>query len=162
MYTKQKTQSGFTLLELLVVLAIIGLIASIIVIALSTARSKSRDAKRAGDVRQIMNAMEQYRIANNYYPTGTLSLVSVGDGINLDNALSVNNAADFVPQYIAFLPIAPLPADGDCSPDPGYGNNNYWYSVEDDGSNYYLVFCVGGQTGGLSAGVHTASSGGIR
>jgi len=159
---KQKAQSGFTLLELLVVLAIIGLLASVVIIATQSARSKARDAKRAGDVRQIMNAMEQYHIANNVYPTGTLSILSFGPGTNIDNPLALDSAPNFVPQYIAFLPVSPLPADGGCSPNTGLGNNNYWYSVADDGSSYNLVFCVGAQTGGLSAGVHTATSGGIQ
>jgi prepilin-type N-terminal cleavage/methylation domain-containing protein len=53
-------RKGFTLIELLVVVAIIGLLATVAVIAFSGVRSKARDAKRAGDARQIRAALESY------------------------------------------------------------------------------------------------------
>lgn len=57
-------QKGFTLLELLVVISIIGILIAIGTAAFSTAQRKSRDARRRGDVKQIQNAFEQYYAAN--------------------------------------------------------------------------------------------------
>lgn len=61
-------REGFTLIELLVVIAIIALLSGVILASLSTARMKSRDAKRVSDLRQIKIALELYFDANNKYP----------------------------------------------------------------------------------------------
>lgn len=52
------TERGFTLIELLVVIAIIGLLSSVVLASLNTARTKSRDARRLSDIRQIQTALE--------------------------------------------------------------------------------------------------------
>ncbi len=60
--------SGFTLIELLVVIAIIGILSSVVLASLSTARQKSRDAKRVSDLGQVQLALELYFDANQSYP----------------------------------------------------------------------------------------------
>lgn len=64
-------KKGFTLLEVLIVIAIIGILVSIGLASYSTAQSKSRDAKRRGDLKAMQNAWEQYYAAsaNASYPT---------------------------------------------------------------------------------------------
>ena len=66
---------GFTLLELLVVIGIIGLLASIIVVNLTGARKKARDIKRVADIRTIQPALESYYGKNGYYPTALSAMV---------------------------------------------------------------------------------------
>ena len=61
----QTHNKGFTLIELLVVVAIIGILAAIVLTALSSAREKTRDAKRISELRQLVNAIEMYRLDNN-------------------------------------------------------------------------------------------------
>jgi prepilin-type N-terminal cleavage/methylation domain-containing protein len=56
----QSGERGFTLVELLVVISIIGVLATLVLLQLGTARSKARDAKRISDVNQIRSAVEQY------------------------------------------------------------------------------------------------------
>jgi prepilin-type N-terminal cleavage/methylation domain-containing protein len=53
-------QKGFTLIELLVVISIIGLLASVVLVALNGARVKARDAKRISDKKQVITAMNLY------------------------------------------------------------------------------------------------------
>lgn len=64
-------KKGFTLIELLVVIAIIGLLSTLAVVALSSARTKSRDAKRLSDLKQVQTALELYFTDNNGYPSGS-------------------------------------------------------------------------------------------
>ena len=72
------SSKGFTLLELLVVIGIIGLLASILVVNLTSARRKARDTKRVADVRQLQTAVEDYYGKNGYYPTLISALVTSG------------------------------------------------------------------------------------
>ena len=53
-------KKGFTLIELLVVIAIIALLSTLSVVALNSARVKSRDARRLSDIKQIRTALEMY------------------------------------------------------------------------------------------------------
>ncbi len=72
MNQRLKTSRGFTLVELLVVITIIGILATVALVSLNSARLKARDAKRLGDVRQIALALEFcYNEIGKYLPAST-------------------------------------------------------------------------------------------
>ena len=81
----QKKKPGFTLLELLVVISIIGILTAIGAAAFSVAQKKGRDAKRVGDMKAAQSAFEQYYAANSsQYPatcptTGTQTTIEAGN-----------------------------------------------------------------------------------
>ena len=60
---------GFTLVEVLIVICIIGILASLLVVQLGTARAKARDVKRVSDINQIQVAVHIFYDDNGYYPS---------------------------------------------------------------------------------------------
>src|SRR3989344_719695 len=67
-FLKRKSVVEFTLVEFLVVIGIIGLLASIVMVSLSSAREKSRDARRIADLDTVKKALELYYIDNYQFP----------------------------------------------------------------------------------------------
>jgi prepilin-type N-terminal cleavage/methylation domain-containing protein len=53
-------KKGFTLIEVLTVVAIIGLLASIVLVGLGSFRTRGRDTRRIADLRSTQNALELY------------------------------------------------------------------------------------------------------
>ncbi len=160
-YRQSENQTGFTLIELLVVIAIIGALVSVIGIALNSARIKARDAKRAGDMRQMITALEQYYIQHGIYPTGTAS-ASASGGL-LSDPLSMDASLEpFIPNYVPLMPESPAPPDGSCGNNQGRGNNNYWYDSSMDGLTYTLTFCLGKNTSSWQAGTRIALPNGVQ
>lgn len=140
-----KKQKGFTLIELLVVIAILGLLSTLAVVSLNNARAKARDARRVSDVKQIQTALELFFMDAGRYPTA-------GTEFAIGSALSYGDET-----YMTKIPSAPTPADGgDCSDQL----NTYSYS-RTDAREYTLEYCLGSETGGISAGLNTASEGGV-
>lgn len=152
-----KKQKGFTLIELLVVIAILGILSTLAVVSLQNAREKGRDAKRISDIRQIQTALELYMNDSTGYPETTGDITLGEDAVALTNNGFVASTGDTdTVFYMRQVPKAQEPADGGCG-----DANDYIYTSQDDGASYTISFCLGGQTGSLTAGVNTATPGGI-
>lgn len=74
-FPSRRHQTGYTLLEILVVISIIAILIALGTASFTTAQKKSRDARRREDMKMLQTAMEQV-YANNAakYPTGTAGL----------------------------------------------------------------------------------------
>lgn len=66
-FQKIKNQRGFTLLEVLLVVAIIAILAGIVIIAINPGKNlgDARNSQRSSDVTTILNAIYQYSLDNN-------------------------------------------------------------------------------------------------
>ncbi|MCL4400329.1 type II secretion system GspH family protein [Patescibacteria group bacterium] len=86
----QKKQSGFTLIEMLVVIAMIGLLSAVLLVALGPSRKKAQDSRIISDLNQIRSLMEStYNPSNSTYGSPDISNL-VTDVSN--NGGSVNSA----------------------------------------------------------------------
>lgn len=72
------TRKGFTLIEVLIVVSIIGLLSATILVGLAGFRARGRDTRRLADLKQIQNGLELYYTKNNSYPDTTAGLSDVG------------------------------------------------------------------------------------
>jgi len=96
MVVKNK-QSGFTIVELLIVIVVIGILAAISIVAYSGIQQRARDAVRINDISQLQRAIEMYKLedSTDMYP-------SVGtDGIGY----SLNNLLPYVSKYMPIMPV---------------------------------------------------------
>ena len=82
---------GFTLVELLVVVSIIGILASVVAINANSARRQSRDSRRKSDIQNVAGALELYYADHHAYPTA----VTYGQSLRaVLNVYSSNIASD--------------------------------------------------------------------
>lgn len=75
---KRNMRPGFTLIELMVVLVILGLLATFIGPQIMSAPDKARVSKAINDIKALEQALDMYKIDNGFYPTtdqGLLALV---------------------------------------------------------------------------------------
>ncbi len=74
---KQRDDEGFTLLELMVVVVIIGILAVMIVPRVIDRPDQARMIRAQQDIKVIENALEMYRLDNQTYPTTAQGLTAL-------------------------------------------------------------------------------------
>lgn len=154
-----KSGAGFTLIELLVVISIIGLLASVVLVALAPVRRKARDTRRKADIRQIQTALALYHDKYGYYPQSAQAaddpapaacsgpddlntilsefMVSVHDPQHLqgDQKCYYYNGMNNWQGYVVMAYGAELP-ETEAESDPGCYNSSPGYYVYCKGVNY--------------------------
>jgi general secretion pathway protein G len=96
-----KQRRGFTIVELIIVIVVIGILASITVVSFVTVQRQARDQKRHTDILIVKKALKRYYDDNGEYP------LTCGYGIacplsNISSALT--------PKYLSEIPTNPLGA----------------------------------------------------
>lgn len=75
-------QKGFTLIELIIVIAIIGILSSVILIGVNSAKEKARDARRKMEINQIEKALVFYAEQFGQFPNEDTCDSSIGTCTN--------------------------------------------------------------------------------
>jgi len=127
-------RNSFTVVELLLVIAIIGLIAAVIIVATIGARAKARDTKREAELDQIRKSLESYFIDKDKYPT-TTDWISLEDESNPETQTFIQKMK---PNYLSIIPRDPLYQPG--------GEYSYQYIATTTGS---YILCVKEERGGF-------------
>ncbi len=73
----RKGEEGFTLVELMVVIVIIGLLATVVVINVMPSQDKAMVTKAKADLATISQALEMYRLDNMNYPNAGQGLAAL-------------------------------------------------------------------------------------
>lgn len=115
MPTQRSSDSGFTLLELLVVVAILGIVAAIGLTALQNALDKSRQRATMSDMRTIAHAVEVYAIDLGHVPAASGSFAAL--------------MSDLVPYHTSVL--------------PEHDHWGHTYGYESDGASEYSIISFG-------------------
>ncbi len=128
---KIKNSNGFTILELLVVVAVMFLLFSALLILVNPTelKERSRDEKRVSDLSVIDRAIVEYKVDNGTLPddadTLRTSLVLPTGSTDLSNA-ATGWISENLSTYLTKLPIDPL------------NESTYFYSYMHDGDTYEI------------------------
>jgi prepilin-type N-terminal cleavage/methylation domain-containing protein len=115
---KLNNKQGFTLIEILLVVAAIAILAGIVILAINPNKQlgETRNAQRRADIATILNATYQYSIDNNgtlpTIPTGTCSLVAANQVCKLTATGTCSTGIDLsvlttAEKYLTSMPIDP-------------------------------------------------------
>ena len=127
----QSVNSGFSLIEILVVLLIIGLLSTLVAINVLPSQDRARVEKAKADISIMGNALEMHRLERFTYPSSELGLKALLKTGGEDSLNNVNNRG-----YIKSLPKDPW-------------GNDYQYIIPGQNGEYDL-FSMGadGDIGG--------------
>lgn len=118
---------GFTIVELLIVIVVIGILAALTLNAFSGMRERANYSAMQSDLSQINKAIQLYYIDNDKYPsTGTTR------GLSTVGSTGTLNIPGLVPTYMSAIPSIP---------DDGRGGY-YAYIWSAGGTDYKLIRLV--------------------
>lgn len=126
---------GFTLIELMVVVAIIAVLAGLIYANFGDARSQSNDQIRKTDLLEVQVSLELYKGHNGKYPAAGCSAGTDWTGASVVSASGFKTCANYI-DGLAPVYIPKLPVD---EKNLGKANVGYFYKTNTDRTAYKLI-----------------------
>ena len=105
-----RNQKGFTLIEILLVVAAIAILAGIVIVAINPGKqlADTRNAQRKSDVNTILNAISQYSIDNNgSLPAGISTTTTEICATGAASCTGLVDLTVLIPKYIVSVPNEP-------------------------------------------------------
>lgn len=127
---------AFTLIELLIVVAIIAILAAIAVPNFLEAQTRAKVSRSVSDMRSLATAIESYYVDNNEYPPGNIEVNNPSNGTLVpEYALILPRVARLIPlttplSYISSIPLDPFVIKTE--PDPASQVYAYWHPAHAD------------------------------
>ena len=92
----RKTTSGFTIVELLIVIVVIGILASVVIVAYNGAQARAQNASRLAELKAWQKSFIQYKTANSgLYPAFTNGGYCLGTGFPSQKCRDYNSVDTF-------------------------------------------------------------------
>lgn len=117
---------GFTIVELLIVIVIIGILAAITIVAYNGIQNRASNARVQSDIKNVQKLVENYNATNGSYPS-TGSLSTIRSDLNCTGG---SKQADWVPNVTEALPQS--------NQNSGLGGLRGCYMYSSDGTSYVL------------------------
>lgn len=110
MFTQlRKRNEGFTIVELLIVIVVIGILAALVLNTFQGVQQRARDTERKTDVNALHTQVEVFYNDNGYYPDGSTYALNTANLPGVDQeALSDPNG-----NALNVVTSTPTPADGE-------------------------------------------------
>jgi prepilin-type N-terminal cleavage/methylation domain-containing protein len=128
MWAIHNTRRGFTIVELLIVIVVIAVLASIVIVAYNNVQARASFSKEQGDLKNITKALGLYYVDHESYPNTTSQSGCTNNWCGWDQATGDAFITGLSPQYTARLPQMPA---------ANVANDSYLY--RSDGVNYQLI-----------------------
>jgi len=98
-FNKRKNQKGFTLIELMIVIAIIGILAAIAIPQFSAYRQRSYNSAAQSDLKNATTAQEAYFVDEQTYASAIGSLIGTTFGLYTSQNVTVTVVAADTDSY---------------------------------------------------------------
>jgi prepilin-type N-terminal cleavage/methylation domain-containing protein len=143
-----RLKSGFSILELLIVLVIVGILGTVAIYGLGVARAASRDAKRVSDISVLRSGLSQYWLQKASYPVSeAMELGRVGSNAVGLTSLGFTGSEGGGAVILQRIPIGP--------------KANEYYRYKGTTGGYSIRFTTERETAFGPAGTYYAHAAGV-